>query len=184
MLTSPPTALLTVLTISVWPLSLAGPFESFAVKAANGIVRSPESSLTSANSSFAAAGASFTSVIVKLAVAGPLVFGSAAPLVVPLSSTVYWKLATPLKSAVGVNTTLPLTMLTVPPTALLTVLTIRLWPVSLAGPFESLAVKVANGIVRGPESSATLDSVSLLAVGASFTSVIVKWAVADALVRG
>ena len=61
-------------------------------------------------------------------------------------------------------------MLTVPPTGLLTVLTIKVWPLSLAGPFESLAVKVANGIVRGPESSATLESASFTAVGASLTS--------------
>ena len=63
------------------------------------------------------------------------------------------------------NTTLPLTMLTVPPTGLLTVLMISIWPLSLGGPGESLAVKVEARIVRGPESSATLESVSLLAVG-------------------
>src|SRR6266850_5897054 len=126
-------------------------------------------------------GVSATALMLKLTVAVPLVFGLATPLVVPLSSIVYWKLAAPLKSAVGVNTTLPLTILTVPPIALLTVLTIRVWPLSLAGPFESLAVKVANGIVRGPESSATLERVSLLAVGASFTSVIVNLTVAVSL---
>ena len=75
-------------------------------------------------------------------------------------------------------------MLTVPPTALLTVLTTKVWPLSLAGPGESLAVKVANGIGRGPESSAMLESVSLTAVGASLTSVIVKLTDAGALVFG
>src|SRR5882762_5629695 len=133
---------------------------------------------------FVTDGVSATGLMLKLTVAVPLVFGSATPLVVPLSSTVYWKLAAPLKSAVGVKSTLPPTMLTVPPTALLTVLTIRVWLLSLAGPFESLAVKVANGIVRGPESSATLERVSLLAVGASLTSVIAKRTTAGALVRG
>src|SRR5438552_875177 len=39
-------------------------------------------------------------------------------------------------------------MLTVPPTGLLTVLIIRVWPLSLAGPFESLAVKVEARLVR------------------------------------
>ena len=95
MLTVPPTALLTVLTIKVWPLSLAGPFESLAVNVENGIVRCPESSATFPSGSLLAVGASLTSVIVKLTVAVSL-FGSGAPLVVPLSVTMYWKLAGPL----------------------------------------------------------------------------------------
>src|SRR5216683_2843736 len=40
-------------------------------------------------------GVSATGVMLKLTVAGALVFGSATPLVVPLSSTVYWKITAP-----------------------------------------------------------------------------------------
>src|SRR5438309_1023734 len=102
MLTVPPTGLLTVLVRRVWPLSLAGPFESLAVKVEARIVRGPESSATALIGSFKAVGASFTSVIVKLTVAVSL-FGSGEPFVVPLSIIVYWKLAAPLKSAAGVK---------------------------------------------------------------------------------
>src|SRR3989442_500587 len=184
MLTVPPKGLLTVLTTKVWPLSLAGPVESLAVKVENGIVRGPESSATLESVSPTAVGASFTSVMTKWTNADALVFGSATPFVVPLSSTVYWKVAVPLKLAAGVKRTVPATMLTVPPTGLLTVLTVRVWPLSLAGPFESLLSSVLNWIVRGPESSATLESTSFTAVGASFTSVMLKLAVALPLVFG
>src|SRR5688500_14357178 len=95
MLTVPPTGLPTVLTIRLWPLSLDGPLESFAVNVANGIVRGPEFTDTFEIVSLTAVGASFTSVIVKLTVAVSL-FGSGRPLVVPLSVTRYWKLAGPL----------------------------------------------------------------------------------------
>src|SRR5438445_4305317 len=102
MLTVPPTGLLTVLIIRVWPLSLAGPGESLAVKVDARIVRGPESSATLESVSFTAVGGWFTSVTVKLTVAVSL-FGSGTPLVVPLSVTVYWKLAAPLKLVVGVK---------------------------------------------------------------------------------
>src|SRR5436190_130226 len=102
MLTVPPTALLTVLMLRVWPLSLAGPFESFAVKVEAGIVTGPESSATLDRVSLLAVGASFTSVIVKLAVAVSL-FRSCAAFLVVLSAIAYWKLAAPLKLAVGVK---------------------------------------------------------------------------------
>ena len=70
-----------------------------------------------------AIGASFTSVTVKLAVAVS-VRGAAAPLVVPSSRTVYSKLAAPLKSSEGVNSTFVPLIATVPPTALPTRLTV------------------------------------------------------------
>ena len=66
------------------------------------IVRWPESSATLDRTSLLAVGASLTSVTLKLTIA-VLLFGSAKPLVVPLSVMVYWKLAGPLKSAAGVK---------------------------------------------------------------------------------
>ena len=76
----------------------------------------------------------------------------------------------PLKSAVGVKITSVPEMATVPPVGLLTAETVRVWPPSFAGPLLSLPVRAVNGMVQGPESSATLLSVSFTPVGASFTS--------------
>ena len=83
----------------------------------------------------------------------------------------------PLKFAVGVNRTLVPEIDTMPPTALLTAVTVRAWPDLLAGPEELFPVSDAKLIVRWPESSATLESASSAATGASFTSVTVKAAV-------
>ena len=49
-------------------------------------------------------------------------------------------------------------MLTVPPTAPLTCVIVSVCVPSLPGPRKSLARSPANGMVRGPESSATLES--------------------------
>ena len=91
------------------------------------------------------------------------------------------KLSAPLKFAVGVNNTSVPTIWTVPPTAFVTLVMVSVWPLSLAGPVLSLPSSVANGLVRVPESSATLDSASSVAVGASLTSVMVKLKLAVAL---
>ena len=89
----------------------------------------------------------------------------------PSSRIVYWNEAWPLKFAADVNNTLVPDRLTVPPTALPTAVIVSAWPASSAGPAESLASRVANEIVRGPLSSATLAvSVSPAATGASLTA--------------
>ena len=94
--TVPPTGLLTAVIVSVWPFSLAGPLESFVSNEANEIVRTPLSSATLDSESFAPVGASLISVTVKETLA-MLVLKSSLPLVVPLSLSVYVKLAAPLK---------------------------------------------------------------------------------------
>ena len=81
------TALPTEVMVRVWPLSLAGPRLSLPSSVEARMVRAPLSSTTLLSVSALAVGASFTSVIVKLAVA-VLVSGSARPFVVPLSVTV------------------------------------------------------------------------------------------------
>src|SRR5262245_56344299 len=63
-------------------------------------------------------------------------------------------------------------MLTVPPTALLTPVMVRLWAFSVTAPLESLASRLAKLIVRLPESSAILDRVLSPATGAWFTVAI------------
>ena len=77
-----------------------------------------------------------------------------------------------MKLAVGVNTTWPPEMATTPPVALPTAVTVRVCVASAAGPAVSLAVSVLNAMVRAPLSSATSDSVSATAVGATFTPTI------------
>ena len=79
-----------------------------------------------------------------------------------------------MKLAVGVNSTWPATIATVPPTALLTLVMVSVWPASLAGPLKSLPVSAAKEMLRVPLSSATLDSASSVATGASLTSVTLK----------
>ena len=98
---------------------------------------------------------------------------ASAPLVWPLSWMVYLNEAVPLKSSVGVNSIWPLTMATVPPTASLTAVMVRVCVDSLAGPLLSLPNKEAKLMVRTPLSSATLESVSSNATGASLTSVTI-----------
>ena len=83
----PPTTLLTPVTVRVWPLSFAGPVLSLPVRVEPRMVRWPLSSATALSASFAALGASLTSVTVNEAVA-VAVRGAGAPLVVPLSVTV------------------------------------------------------------------------------------------------
>src|ERR1700687_1520102 len=62
-------------------------------------------------------GVSATGVTLKLTVAGnKLFFGSGEPLVVPLSRTMYLKLAVPKKFGFGVNSTLVPEIVTEPPT--------------------------------------------------------------------
>ena len=70
--TAPPTALVTFVMVSVCPPSPPGPALSFPVRAANGMVRVPESSATSGSVSSAAVAGSFTSDTwtVRVAVAG------------------------------------------------------------------------------------------------------------------
>src|SRR2546429_111961 len=67
--------------------------------------------------------------------------------------------------------------LTVPPTGLPTAVSVSVWPLSLV-PAVSLASNEAILIVRWPESSATVDSESLLAAGLPLTSVTVNLTVA------
>ena len=83
MLTVPPTALFTAVTDNVWPLSFAGPLESFAL----GSIMAGLSSAVVAVSPLAV-GLSFTSVTFTFTVAVSD-FGSAVPFVVPLSVIVY-----------------------------------------------------------------------------------------------
>ena len=73
--------------VSVCPLSLAGPLESFPNSDANGIDRTPLSSAMLDNESSTPVGASLTSVMVNETLA-VLVRKSLAPLVVPLSWSV------------------------------------------------------------------------------------------------
>src|SRR5439155_1332153 len=121
-------------------------------------------------------GVSATGVTLKLTVA-VLLFGSGEPLVVPLSVMVYWKLAAPLKFAAVLYSTFVAPQLTLPPPALPTSVLLFVLPLTSV-PVMSLASSESIVIVRWPESSASLSSVSLLAVGASLTSVILKLTVA------
>src|SRR5215471_3919452 len=182
MATVPPTAVLTSVTVRVCVLSFAGPFESLPVRLANGMTYLPavhpaaQSSEMPANESPVATGGSLTSTTVKLAVPTAL-FGSGEPLLVPLSVTVYWKLAAPLKSAVGVNSTFVPLIATEPPTAPPTPVIVMVCPFSSAGPALSLASSVANGITYVPavqpaaQSSSILPIVSPVTLGGSLASV-------------
>ena len=76
----------TAVTVSVCPDSFAGPLLSLSTRPAAGNTSEP-SSATGPRVSSSADGASLTSVTVKLTVAVS-VFGSATPLVVPLSCSV------------------------------------------------------------------------------------------------
>src|SRR5207244_3775570 len=134
--TLPPMALPTAVIVRFWPLSLAGPLLSLPRRVANGIVTCVSSGLL-ARLSLTTVGASFTSQIVNLAFA-VLVLGSATPLFVPSSCSVYWKQAGPLYSAVRANPTRRSYDLTLPPMALPTAVIVRFWPLSLAGPLLSL----------------------------------------------
>ena len=74
--------------------------------------------------------------------------------------------------------TLVPSMAAVPPTAPLTAMIVRLWPLSLAEPTLSLPSRSAKAMVRAAESSSTAPRVSPVATGASFTSVTVQLTVA------
>ena len=78
----------------------------------------------------------------------------------------------PLKFSAGVKITSVPTRLTVPPIALPTAVSVN--SALVLSTSVSFAVRLANEIVRLPESSAMLDRLSSTATGASFTAVIVK----------
>ena len=77
----------------------------------------------------------------------------------------------PLKLAAGVNSMFVPLITTVPPTAFDTAVIVSVWPVSFAGPAASLPSSEAKLMIRVPLSSATLDSDSSPATGASLTAV-------------
>jgi hypothetical protein len=81
------------------------------------------------------------------------------------------KLAAPLKSAAGVNVTVPPTRLTVPSTGALTAVTLNVCVPSFAGPPESFASSSLLGNVSGTSSGVV--RASLTAVGWSFTATTV-----------
>jgi hypothetical protein len=98
-------------------------------------------------------------------------FGSATPLLVPSSRSVYVKLAVPLKFGSGVNETVPAASDTTPFTAPPTPVTVRVCPLSSAGPGESLAASSAAGNVTVVSSAVAFASAT--AVGLSLTAVTV-----------
>src|SRR2546430_2555610 len=95
----PPIGMLTAVNVSVWLFFFNDAVTSdiYALTLHDAL---PISSATLDSESLLAAGASLTSVTLKLTVA-VLLFGSAEPLVVPLSVMVYWKLAAPLNAPAG-----------------------------------------------------------------------------------
>ena len=135
----------TLVMVSVWPASLAGPLESLPVSAAKVMVRVPLSSATLDSASSVATGASLTSVTVK--VTWPVsVLGSASA----IGGAVVLDRVVERGGAVEVGRRRELdvgaaTIATVPPTALLTPVMVSVWPASLAGPFEVVAGQRRKG---------------------------------------